>query len=81
MIKETDKSGAVLIINTKHYIKMVIVHLNNNTTYKMVELTCDAKLMKRIAKVLEKYKDNFTKKEKEYLISSSYKASNFYGLT
>ena len=31
------------------------------------------------AKIIEKYKDNLTKKEKEYLTSFSYNASNFYG--
>ena len=33
-----------------------------------------------IAKIIETYKDNLTKKEKEYLTSFSYNASNFYGL-
>ena len=36
--------------------------------------------MKGIAKIIEKYKDNLTKKEKEYLTSFSYNTSNFYGL-
>ena len=36
--------------------------------------------MKEIAKIIKKYKDNFTKKEKEYLTSLSYNTSNFYGL-
>ena len=30
----------------------------------MVEANCDAKVMKGIAKIIEKYKDNLTKKEK-----------------
>ena len=46
----------------------------------MVEANCDAKVMKGIAKIIEKYKDNLTKKEKEYLTSFSYNTSNFYGL-
>ena len=54
--------------------------MNNETTYKMVEANCDAKVMKGIAKIIEKYKDNLTKKEKEYLTSFSYNTSNFYGL-
>ena len=71
MIKEGDKGGAVVIMNTKHYLKMVSDHLNDETTYKMVEANCDAKVMKGIAK-----------KEKEYLTSftSTYNTSNFYGL-
>ena len=55
-------------MNTKHY-------------RKIVESNCDAKVMKRTAKVLEKIKYNFKKKkEKEYLISISYNTSKFYGL-
>ena len=41
---------------------------NDKTTYKLTESNCDAKVMKEIPKIFEKYKDNFTKKEKEYLI-------------
>ena len=59
---------------------MISDHLNDQTTYKMVEANCDAKVMKRITKIIEKYKDNLIKKEKEYLTSFSYNASNFYGL-
>ena len=32
------------------------------------------------AKIIEKCKDNWGKKEKEYLTSFSYNASNFYGI-
>ena len=79
-IKEADNGGAVVIMNTKHYFKMISDHLNDETTYKMVESNCDTKVMKGITKIIEKYKDNLTKKEKEYLISFSYNTSNFYGL-
>ena len=46
----------------------------------MAESNCDAKVMKGIVKIIEKYRDDLTKKEKEYLISFSYNTSNFYGL-
>ena len=67
-------------MNTKHYLKMISDHLNGETTYKMVEAKCDAKGMKGIAKIIEKYKDDLTNKEKEYYTSFSYNPSNFYGL-
>ena len=57
IIKESDKGGAVVIMNTKHYPKMIINHLNDEATYKMVESNCDAEVMKGIAKIIEKYKD------------------------
>ena len=59
----------VVITNTKHYLKMISDHLNDETIYKMVEANCDAKVMKGIAK-----------NEKEYLTSFSCNTSNFYGL-
>ena len=46
---------------------MIRDHLNDETTYKMVDANCDAKVMKGIAKTIEKYKDNLTKKEKNIL--------------
>ena len=80
IVKEADNGGAVVIMNAKHYLKMISDHLNDETTYKMVESNCDAEVMKGIAKIIEKYKDNLTKKEKEYLIRFSYNTSNFYDL-
>ena len=44
-------------------------HLNDETTYNMVESSCETKIMRGIAKIIEKYKDNLTKKENEYRIS------------
>ena len=79
-INDADKGGTVVIMNTKHYLKMISDNLNDETIYKMVEANCNAKVMKRIASIIEKYKDNLTKKEKEYLTSFSYNTSNFYGL-
>ena len=64
VIKKADKGLTVVITNTKHYLKMISDHLNDETIYKMVEANCDAKVMKGIAKIIEKYKDNLTKKEK-----------------
>ena len=73
-------AGTVVIMNTDHYLKTISDHLNDETSYKVTEGNCNAKLMKGIAKIIEKYKDNLTKKEKEYLTSFSYNTSNFYGL-
>ena len=41
---------------------MINDHLNDEATYKMVESNCDTKIMKEIAKIIEKYKDNLMKK-------------------
>ena len=63
-MKQADKDGTVVIMNTKHYLKMISDHLNDETTYKIGEANCDAKVIKGITKIIEKYKDNLTKKEK-----------------
>ena len=57
-------AGTVVIMNTDHYLKTISDHLNDETSYKVIEGNCNAKLMKEIAKIIEKCKDNLTKKEK-----------------
>ena len=69
IIKKADKGRAVVIMNTKHCLKIISDHLNDETTYKIVEANYDAKVMKGIAKIIKKYKDNLIKKEREYLTS------------
>ena len=46
---------------------MISDQLNDETTYEMVEANCNAKVMKEIAKIIEKYKDDLTKMEKNIL--------------
>ena len=53
IIKEADKGGIVVIMNTKHYLKMISDHLNDEKTYKMVEANYDAKVIKGITKIIE----------------------------
>ena len=67
-------------MNIKHYHKVINDHLNDETTYKIVELNCYAKVIKAMAKMLDKYKANLRKKEKEYLITFSNDTSNFSDL-
>ena len=50
---------------------MITDHLNDKTTYNMTESNCDAKVMKGIAKIIEKYKDNLTRKKKNILYSQT----------
>ena len=50
IIKAAAKGGAVAIMNTKHYLKMISDHLTDETTYKKVQSKCDAKIMKENSK-------------------------------
>ena len=80
IIKEADKGGSVVIMNTTHYCKMIFDNLNDKKTYKEVANKCDKKVMTRIADFTKKYKDVLTKKEASYLTNFNFKTSNFYGL-
>ena len=46
---------------------MITDHLNDETTYKMVGLSCNVKVIKGITKIIPKYKDNLTKNGKQCL--------------
>ena len=80
IVKAAGRGRVLVIMNTKPYLQMISDHLNDETTYKLIELICDAKVMKAIAKIIEKCKANLTTKEKEYLINFWCNTSNFYGL-
>ena len=54
IIKAADKGGAVEIMNTKHYLKMISDYLTDKTTCKMVQSNCDAKIMKVMGRMTEK---------------------------
>ena len=59
---------------------MISNYFNDETTQKIVESNCGSKVIKGIAKILEKCKHNLTKRDKKCLISFSYNTSHFYGL-
>ena len=41
IINEEDEVGKIVIMNTKHYCKMIYDHINNNQIYKNTNSTCD----------------------------------------
>ena len=41
IINEEDEVGKIVIMNTKHYCKMIYDHINNNQIYKNTYITCD----------------------------------------
>ena len=60
IINKADKRGAVVIMNTKHYLKMINHHLNDELTYKILEANCEF----LNCEIIEKCKDSLTKKGK-----------------
>ena len=80
IIKEADKGGSVVVMNKKHYHDMIMTHLNDSNIYSKIDSNCDMKVITKLKKLIEKYKDCLTTKEKDYLINFRFSSSNFYGL-
>ena len=59
---------------------MVYEQLSDNITYRRTNNSCEKKVMKKLGKLVEKYKGNLMDKEIDYLTNFSYNTSNFYGL-
>ena len=80
IIKEADKGGSTIIMNTTHYERMVYDLLLDEGTYKKVSNNTDSTVMKRYLTLMAKYKHLLTKDEFSYLTVFRYQTSNFYGL-
>lgn len=62
-MKQADKGGAATRMNSKICFKKISKHLNEETTYKIVDSSCYAKIVNEIGNFLEKHKANLTKKK------------------
>ena len=80
IIKETDKGGARVIMDTSFYREQIVKLLSNPDYYKQLEESLHKDIMKGYSKYTEKYKSNLTEKECDYLLNFESKTSNFYGL-
>lgn len=80
VIKEADKGGSVVIMDTEHYKTMAYSILNQNEYYEHLEKDPHRINMSAYTKLVDKYKDILTEKEKNYLLQFESKESNFYGL-
>ena len=80
IIKEADKGGSVVIMNKEHYKRMIYEQLGDSETYQPISPNSDQLVMNKIGQLTEKYKQNLTKAEIQYLTNFSYTTSNFYGL-
>lgn len=80
VIKEADKGGAVVIMDSEHHKTMIKRVLLDEEYYQ--EISVDPQKSDRIKykRFLNKYKDCLTEKEMDYLINFEMKSSNSYGL-
>ncbi|CAG2208988.1 unnamed protein product [Mytilus edulis] len=80
IIKEADKGGAIIIMDTDFYKEKVLEQLNDEEYYKQVTNNPDKATKKRLKKLIKDYDQCLTEKEIAYLCDFDPKESNFYGL-
>lgn len=80
VIKEADKGGAFVIMDTTYYEHEMNQLLDDKETYKKMANHSDEVITKKIQAFVKKYQKNLTAKEAKYLLELDPKASNIYGL-
>ena len=80
VIKESDKGGACVIMDAEFYDKKMSEMTNDENTYKKLDNNIDKKIHKKIINLTEKYRQQLTKKETDYLSKFNCKTSQLYGL-
>ena len=59
VIKEADKGGAVVIMDSVHYEKMIYKQIEDKNTCKKVEPSCDNKTIRANNGLIKKYENLF----------------------
>lgn len=82
VIKEADKGGAVVIMDSGFYKDHIMKMLSNVDYYQEIPTNDDKKTMQKIKSLLKRHKTTscLTEKEEDYLTDYEYKECNFYGL-
>ena len=82
VIKEADKGGSVVIMDTDYYVSKVQSMLNDQESYQEVNAARDSLARTNLNNFVWKYEDNeeITEKEADFLLNFNVKQSLFYGL-
>ena len=80
IIKESDKGGSCIIMDSQYYKEKMMEELSDTSTYQELENNIDKKTKKRLVELTKRYDNNLTKKEIKYLTEFEFKESNLYGL-
>ena len=80
IIKEADKGGSVIIMDTDHYKSMVNDILMDESYYEKLRNDPQKETRIKYEKLIKKYSNCLTKKEIDYLTHFEKKESQFYGL-
>lgn len=80
VIKQADKGGAFVIMDTDFYTDKMEEHVHDRSTYTPLLSNQDDEVMGKIKRLTDKYHNNLTEKEIDYLLNFETKTSNLYGL-
>lgn len=80
VIKEADKGGAVVIMDSDYYCTKIEDMLKDTDFYRKLDSDIDSETRKMINKLVGKYSDILHEKEIDYLSSFEHTTSYFYGL-
>jgi len=79
VIKEADKGGSVVIMNTEYYAEKMKSMLQDSNTYKEITNDDHRKVIKKISSLID-HESNIPKDVCEYLTQFTVKSANIYGL-
>lgn len=80
IIKEADKGGATVIMNSSYYESKILEMLNDKLYYKKIPANVDNQVINKIRRLSDKYSHCLTKSESKCLTEFNFKTSQFYGL-
>lgn len=80
IIKEVDKGGAVVVMDTDYYAKRIREMLSNEEFYNECNSEQDEMTFKEIVNLVNREGGELLNEEIDYLTNFSFKTSYFYGL-
>jgi hypothetical protein len=80
VIKEADKGGAVVVMDSNYYRTKIMQILTNADFYAEINENQDKKVLQKIKKLLNKYPSSLTDKEEDFVTNFDLRESCFYGL-
>ena len=80
VVKESDKGGACVVMDSEFYGRKMRQILEDETTYKKLDKNIDKEILKKIEDLPAMHDKELTKKEVKYLTNFNYKTSQLYSL-
>ncbi|OOZ57814.1 hypothetical protein [Solemya velum gill symbiont] len=80
VIKEADKGGTIVIMDSGYYMEKVEEQLKDTKYYKELQEPIDENTMRKIQRLVSKHPNCTTEKEADFLTKFECKTSHFYGL-